>query len=199
MPLEKKINTQTDGRAQRTLRSRSNIIEAVMSLYADGVLVPTAQEVADRSGLGIRTVFRHFSEMEALFIAGNELLYKRYEQEPMQPPEGDLSNRIEQLVSIRMKIYNEYSPYIRATLVQKWRYPILDKTYRTFSQRLKQQVVYFLPEAKQLRDPIFELLVIALSYESWDKMRTMDKRSKKAITGFVHDSVNFIISSRAIS
>ena len=195
MPLEKQLNLQTDGRAQRTLRSRSNIIEAVLSLYSDGVLVPTAQEVADRSGLGIRTVFRHFSEMEALFIAGDQLLYQRYEQEPVESPEGNLSNRIAQLVSIRMKIYSEYSPYIRATLVQKWRYPQLDKQYRAFSQKLKQQVVYFLPEAKKLSEPVFELLVIALSYESWDKMRTMDKRSKKVISGIILNAVVFIMSA----
>jgi AcrR family transcriptional regulator len=196
MPLKKELKLQEDGRAQRTLRSRSNIIEAVLGLYAEGVLVPTAQQVADRSGLGIRTVFRHFSEMEALFIAGDELLYKRFEQEPVEPPEGDLSNRITQLVSLRMKIYHDYSPFIRATLVQKWRYPQLDKQYRTFTKRLKQQVVFFLPEAKQLSEPILELLIIALSYESWDKMRTMDKRSKKAITEIVLNSVIFIMASK---
>ncbi|MFT6408457.1 MAG: AcrR family transcriptional regulator [Arenicella sp.] len=196
MPLEEQITLQKDGRAQRTLRSRSNIIEAVLDLYTEGILVPTAQQVADRSGLGIRTVFRHFSEMEALFIAGDKLLYQRFEQQPIAPPEGELSNRIGQLVSIRMKIYSEYSPYIRATLVQKWRYPQLDKQYRAFSQKLKQQVVYFLPEAKELSAPVFELLVIALSYESWDKMRTMDKRSKKAITGIVLNAVFFVMSSR---
>ena len=55
-----------DGRALRSERSRRPIVEALFALVGEGVLQPTAQQVADRAGVGIRTVFRHFEDMDAL-------------------------------------------------------------------------------------------------------------------------------------
>jgi len=40
---------------------------ALVGLVGDGVLEPTAQQVAARAGVGIRTVFRRFSDVESLF------------------------------------------------------------------------------------------------------------------------------------
>ena len=79
-------NTPIDGRSERTRRSKDRIVEALLNLYSDGILVPTAQEVADRSGLGIRTVFRHFNEMESLFIAGDNFLHKKFADKTIEIP-----------------------------------------------------------------------------------------------------------------
>ena len=51
--------------AQTTLAPSD--IDALQELVHEGVLVPTAQTVAERAGVGIRTVFRHFDDMETLF------------------------------------------------------------------------------------------------------------------------------------
>ena len=56
-----------DGRALRSERSREAIAAALFELVGEGNLEPTAQQVADRAHVGIRTVFRHFSDMEALY------------------------------------------------------------------------------------------------------------------------------------
>ena len=54
-----------DGRRQRGERTRQAIIEAALSLQEEGVLVPTAQQISDRSGVLIRSFFRHFDDMES--------------------------------------------------------------------------------------------------------------------------------------
>ena len=56
---------------QRGERSRQRIVAALFDLVGAGVLQPTAQQVAARAGVGMRTVFRHFSEMETLYAAMN--------------------------------------------------------------------------------------------------------------------------------
>ena len=56
-----------DGRVRRSQRSGQAIVEALMELVGEGVLEPTAQQVAERAHVGIRTVFRRFSDMESLF------------------------------------------------------------------------------------------------------------------------------------
>ena len=49
-----------DGRRLRSERTRLSIVEAALALQEEVVLVPTAQQIADRAGLPIRTFFRHF-------------------------------------------------------------------------------------------------------------------------------------------
>jgi AcrR family transcriptional regulator len=49
-----------DGRRQRGERTRQAIIEAALSLQEEGVLVPTAQQISDRAGVLIRSLFSHF-------------------------------------------------------------------------------------------------------------------------------------------
>ena len=58
-----------DGRFRRGERSRQAIVAALFELVGRGVLRPTAQQVADQAGVGIRSVFRHFSEMDSLYAA----------------------------------------------------------------------------------------------------------------------------------
>ena len=68
-----------DGRRMRSERSRKAIIDASLSLLEDGILVPTAQQVAERAGVGIRSFFRHFEDMESLFRAIDEQVRDQYE------------------------------------------------------------------------------------------------------------------------
>ncbi len=64
----------TDGRIQRSERSRTSIVQAILELIGEGSLSPTAQQVAERADVGVRTVFRHFSDMETLFATMNDRL-----------------------------------------------------------------------------------------------------------------------------
>jgi AcrR family transcriptional regulator len=52
-----------DGRRVRSERSRKSIIDAMLQLVEEGILVPTAQQVSERAGVSLRSVFRHFSDM----------------------------------------------------------------------------------------------------------------------------------------
>ena len=56
-----------DGRHQRSGRSRRRIIEALFELMREGEMSPLAVDVASRAGVGLRTVFRHFEDMESIF------------------------------------------------------------------------------------------------------------------------------------
>ena len=53
-----------DGRRLRSERSKQAIIDASLELMEEGVLVPTAQLISERAGVGIRSFFRHFEDME---------------------------------------------------------------------------------------------------------------------------------------
>ena len=57
----------TDGRLLRSERSREQIVDALYELIGEGHMQPTAQQVAERSGVALRSVFRLFSDMDALY------------------------------------------------------------------------------------------------------------------------------------
>src|SRR3954449_6870122 len=56
-----------DGRHRRSRASRRRIGDAMIELVREGNPSPTAEEVARRAGTAIRTVFRHFDDMESLY------------------------------------------------------------------------------------------------------------------------------------
>jgi len=58
-----------DGRVARGERTRKAIVDAHTDLVREGVLKPTAQAVAERAGVSIRTFWSNFSDGEALLRA----------------------------------------------------------------------------------------------------------------------------------
>jgi AcrR family transcriptional regulator len=55
---------EADGRRQRSSRSRERIVLAMIDLIRAGEMSPAAARVAEKANVGLRTVFRHFEEME---------------------------------------------------------------------------------------------------------------------------------------
>lgn len=168
-----------DGRAERTRRSKDTIVEALLSLYKDGNFVPTAQEVADRSGMGIRTVFRHFNEMESLFIAGDTLLHKLYDDKTAPILDGSLEQRCQQLVDLRAKNCARICPYIMAAQAQAWKYKILKSNYRKLCAVFKKRMLIFIPELNNQPQAVIDSVELILSFESWQRLRHIQKLSQK--------------------
>ena len=56
-----------DGRLNRSVVTRNKIVETLTSLILEGQISPTAEQVALRANVGLRTVFRHFDNMDALY------------------------------------------------------------------------------------------------------------------------------------
>ncbi|MFX8786073.1 hypothetical protein ABTM90_19835, partial [Acinetobacter baumannii] len=49
-----------DGRRQRGQNNRARIVKAVLELTREGTFTPSAEQVARRADVSLRTVFRHF-------------------------------------------------------------------------------------------------------------------------------------------
>jgi AcrR family transcriptional regulator len=55
-----------DGRQLRRERNRDAVVEALLDLYRDGNLRPGTEEIAARSGLSPRSLFRYFDDVDDL-------------------------------------------------------------------------------------------------------------------------------------
>jgi AcrR family transcriptional regulator len=54
------------------VRTRSAVIDALLALYEEGDLNPTAVRVAGRAGVALRTVYGHFADLESLYAEASE-------------------------------------------------------------------------------------------------------------------------------
>lgn len=171
-----------DGRVARSQRSRDRIVSALLALVGEGVLRPTAEQVAERAGVGIRSVFRHFSDMESLFAAMDARLVE--EALPiLQGGErrGELSERARALAARRAAFFEHIGPYKRSGTLQRWRSPYLQKQNRRLVRVLKADLRDWLPELAGASPERIDALEMVLSFEAWDRLRT-DQRLGAART-----------------
>ena len=56
----------SDGRFDRSVKTRAKIVAAFIDLVGSGNPAPTAEQIAVHAKVGLRTVFRHFDDMETL-------------------------------------------------------------------------------------------------------------------------------------
>ena len=106
-----KTDSKPDGRVLRSERSRQLIMDAMAALIREGNLVPTAQQVAERAEVGIRTVFRHFNDMESLFETMDVAIIETYRDKFRGGDrDGSLPERIQHAAERHATAYDFFSP-----------------------------------------------------------------------------------------
>src|SRR5437773_2271487 len=58
-----------DGRTARAQRTKAAVVDALLQLINEGDLRPTAPRIAERAKVSLRSVFQHFTDLEALYAA----------------------------------------------------------------------------------------------------------------------------------
>ena len=170
----------SDGRLRRGERSREAIVAALFELVGEGVLEPTAQQVAERARVGIRSVFRHFDDMDGLFATMDERL--RADALPIlreASSEGTLRERARALVDRRVRLFERIAPYKRSAGVQRWRSPFLSTQHSLLVRELRAALLRALPELSSAPSEWVDALDVLLSFEAWDRLRTDQRLSRE--------------------
>ena len=190
------IVQSSDGRRQRSERSQTAIIEAALALMDEGALVPTAQQIADRAGVGIRSFFRHFADMDSLFLAADEMLISSYEALfEVDNRAGTLSERVERAIDLYGNAFDQLRPIILCTQAQLWRSPKLRENYAWHQKRLRKELELWLPEVAALPKDRREALHAVASFDMWHRLREHQGLSPKASSDIVTSLVNDLIAS----
>ena len=185
----------SDGRRQRSERSQTAIIEAALALMEEGTLVPTAQQIADRAGVGIRSFFRHFADMDSLFLAADEMLLDSYEALfQVEDRDGSLSTRVSRAVELYGNAFDNLMQMILCTKALLWRFPKLKENYAWHQKRLRKELELWLPEVADLPRDRREAVHAVASFEMWHRLREHQGLSYGAsadiVTGMVMDLVS---------
>ena len=98
----------TDGRQLRRERNREAVVEALLDLYSDGDLRPSTEEIAARSGLSPRSLFRYFDDVDDLIRAA--IARQEARAIPLVPidatPDAPLEAKIAALVDQRFRLFH---------------------------------------------------------------------------------------------
>jgi AcrR family transcriptional regulator len=163
----------SDGRVRRSQRSGHAIVEALMELVGEGIIEPTAQQVAARANVGIRTVFRRFSDMESLFAEMDARL--QAEAAPLLfpgRPKGRLAERARLLIQQRVALFERIAPYKRSGNLKRWRSPFLRDRHALLVRGLRADLLRWLPELRRGPAALVDALDLTTSFEAWDRLRS---------------------------
>jgi AcrR family transcriptional regulator len=179
-----------DGRLLRTQRSRQAILDAAFQLmHTDGIM-PTAQVIADRAGVTIRTLFRHFPEMDFLYREMHELTFEAYAKEYQK---GDKTGTLEQRVSNAVVTFtNAYSKMRNIFLVTKSMLrgsPFLRENYAKAQKNLSKRLLDWLPELAAMPDDTHDAVDGLLSFEFWHRLHVIQGMSKKRTVSLIQTMV----------
>lgn len=176
---------RADGRIRRSERSREAIVNAILELVGEGDQRPTAERVAERAGVGIRTVFRHFSDMEGLYAAMNERLRSQILPLLRMGPaeEGSLEERVADFIEARCAFFERLLPFWRSSNLLRWRSAFLQADHVATSRDLRNHLLLFFPELHDVSTDLLEAVDWVSSLEGWDRLRTEQRlgRARAAV------------------
>jgi AcrR family transcriptional regulator len=183
-----------DGRRQRSERSRESIIDAGLALIEEGVLVPTAQQISARAGVGIRSFFRHFADMESLFATVDEQGRESVEALFIGGDrDGTLDERILHAVERHADGYEAQKNRILMAAAQSWRHEVLRKNYARYQRGLRKDLNDWLPELKSLSKSEREAVDAVTSAEMWLRLREHQGLSKNHSIEIIVDMLSRLI------
>jgi len=160
-----------DGRRRRSENSRGRIVAAMIELVAEGRITPSAEDVASRAGVGLRTVFRHFTDMESLYAALTSSLAEQYEMWLIPFESTDWQGQLVEAIERRTATYERLLPFKRAGDAHRHVSPAIQAEHARMLGMMRNRLRSFLPAAITDDDVRFETIDLMLSFEAWQRLR----------------------------
>lgn len=183
-----------DGRRARSFVTRSAIIKTMVELVAEGNPDPGAVEVAERSGISLRTVFRHFEEKEAILNAIDDLLVAAY-QPLLAAPYGsdDWREQLGELIDRRCAINEAAAVFRISAVMQRYSSAFVAAKYRRLYAAEKRMLDAILPEALQTATQPGRTILMACSFDNWRLLRQDEELSAEATVAAIKQLVSDIL------
>ena len=172
----------SDGRRLRSERSRQAMINAALILIEEGNFAPTAKQISARAGVGIRSFFRQFEDMDQFFAAVDEHTVGSFWESFLHEGdrEGTLTERLGSIVATYAKAFEEHRSLLLATKSLRWSSRVLKENYERYQQISRANKERWLPEISQLVLDERELADAYLSFEMWHRLRDIQGLSCSA-------------------
>lgn len=161
-----------DGRRARGQANRNKLVAAMIELVREGSIAPTAEQVAARANVALRTVFRHFDDMESL--------YREIDTEIMQlitplissPFKAtDWRGRLGESVERRATLFETILPFRIATEALRHQSAFLQEKQQVMMQMQNATLQRILPKAALENPSTLAAMNLLLSINAWQQLR----------------------------
>lgn len=161
-----------DGRRARSQSSRAKIVKAMLDLVGGGEMSPSASQVADLAGVGLRSVYRHFSEIDELYREMTEAVELQVLPILMRPPQGATwQQRLFDIAARRALIFETIMPYRISANARRFDSDYLMEDYRRMLRLETEALAAHLPEEVQEDVAGARGLNVILSFSTWRLLR----------------------------
>ncbi len=188
---------ETDGRRLRSQASRERIIDAVVAIIDDGQEIPTAEAVADRANVGLRSVYRHFGDMDSLYSAVLERIGKRY-LHLMRPYESThWQGQLREALARRLEVYMGGIAVGRVTKLFRDGNRTMASGPGVFNDILRARLESVVPAAARADALWFEQLDLWLSLDCYTSLRTRRAMSHPAAADVITSVVERLLAEKS--
>ncbi len=185
-----------DGRRQRSDRSRRRIIEAMFDLIGEGNMSPSAAKVAERADVGLRTVFRHFEDMDSIYDEMTAELTEAIMPKIVAPYEGRTwRDRLMESVEKRAEIYEMVFPMKVCMSLRRFQSDFLGAQYERDTAKMRSTLKSILPKQINADRDLFGAIEAALDFSTWRQLRSDQKRSVESAKASIRLILNGVIAN----
>jgi AcrR family transcriptional regulator len=193
-----------DGRTARRDRNSDAVLDTVHEMFVEGNFSPAVEDVAARSGVSLRSVYRYFEDTEALLHLAIErriaLVGELYALDNLG--EGALTDRVLSLVNQRLVIHSKLAPTIRAAMLRAPFSPQIADQVRQRRDLLAAQVAaQFAVEADGLSkargEELFAGIDALCSFDTMDDLRVRREMSVSRARRVMVGGVTALLSASA--
>ena len=185
---------QRDGRRSRTVETRKRIVIAVAALVQEGKVTPTAEEVSERADVGLRTVFRHFDDMDTLYQEIDQELGINVALMLQMVMKADTwQERLKENIQSRCQLYDTITPFLISGQVHRHTSGMIEASFKRKVELERTVLQHILPKSLQDDTPRFEALLMLLSPEAWIRLRRDQGLSSAAAMAAIQVSIDAFI------
>ena len=194
MPESRNKSQNVDGRRERSRSSRQRIVDAMMSLIASGEMTPSAARVAEEAGVGLRTVFRHFDDMDAIYAEITATVSQQVLPIAMAPfPDGAWQDNVRELTHRRARAFEIMLPFRLAAETRRYSSPLLLGQYAQVLHVERELVLRQLPDAVKSHRITAESICTCLSFQNWRTLRHDQQLTAEDAGSIIHHMINSLI------
>jgi AcrR family transcriptional regulator len=169
---------QADGRIQRSQRSREKILRAYWELMLGGDMEPSAAAIAEHAGVGLRSVFRHFDDLDTLLLELMSLCYDEVTPQFLKPLKSiNWKDQILELVERNVEIWERIKVPHTAGELGRFKSQILMDDYKRSRNLEISDIRAILPKDINNYDNVLFALDSTLSFSTMRRLREDRKLS----------------------
>ena len=183
----------SDGRRQRSERSRTQIVEALFALIREGDMNPSAARVAERAAVGQRTVFRLFEDMDSLFGEMAEQIQAEIMPIVLAPYTAtDWKDRLGEMVRRRADVYERIFPVRVSANLRRFQSRFLMDEYRRNLILERESLKAVLPADRASDKQLVAALDVVTGFQAWRRLRQdqgLSAQEAQAVMQFMVDGL----------